>query len=182
MTTQSPYFAYSQPAPGTGVMRRWVGIAALLCAWCLSTGCGSKVGDSCVFDSDCSPSGDQICTRDFPDGYCTVFGCDYNTCPDDAVCVRFFALSETNRVCTIGEDCPRDEFCDLGGHCVPRFSEVRYCMQTCDNNGDCREQYECRDKELMIRHGGEPIPRPGELLGANPRAFCAVDPDPEAAR
>lgn len=74
-----------------------------------SASCGTEIGDSCSFSSECSPTGDRICASGvgLPNGYCTVFGCDYDTCPDESVCVGFFAVSSTNLFCNpVSEDAP----------------------------------------------------------------------------
>lgn len=147
----------------------------------LGTACGSEIGDSCNTSIDCSPNGDRYCelSESSPGGYCTVVGCDYDTCPDEAVCVRFFSAVSTNLPCDpdtedIGtDDCTPDELCTVGGTCMPRQAETRYCMRSCESSGDCREGYECRDRELMMVHGGEPVLAPGESrTGALP-SFCA---------
>jgi len=166
-----------------------VGFAA---AGALLGGCGKEIGDSCSLASDCSPNGDRICqcsncsgtdpTGDSKNGYCTVQGCDYGTCPSEAVCVRFFTGSFDNKPCTqqtASDDCSVDELCSLAGNCVPRSSEVRYCMKTCDSGGDCREDdgYECRNLALMMQHGGEPVPAPDTALDPNHlQKFCAAKP------
>jgi hypothetical protein len=152
-------------------------------------GCGKEIGDSCLLASDCSPNGDRICqcsncngaeaTSD-TQGYCTIQGCDHGTCPGEAVCVRFFTGGFDNKPCTqdtAATDCSLDELCSLAGTCVPRSSELRYCMRTCDSSGDCRDGYECRDRTLMMEHGGEPVPAPGEKLdAATGTKFCAAKP------
>ena len=81
------------------------------------------------------------------EGYCTIQGCDYSTCPDEAACIRFFTggVRESRPATKSTDDCSLDELCDLNKHCVPRSSEVRYCMKTCESNDDCRDGYECRD-------------------------------------
>ena len=141
------------------------------------------IGDPCAVSSDCSPNGDRICLdSQVKDGYCTIMGCDYNTCPDSAVCVRFFMGQFDNRPCdhmtedVSTDDCSLDELCDLEDHCVPRSSEVRYCMASCSSNGDCRDGYECRTLELMIEHGGEPVLAPGTPVDDNVPKFCAAAP------
>jgi hypothetical protein len=146
--------------------------------------CGTEIGDSCLTHSDCSPNGDRICDLSQLDGYCTVLGCDYDTCPSEAVCVRFFVGQFTNKTCDPvtedfpssdeTDDCSLDEVCALSGLCVPRSAEVRYCMRKCD--GDCRGGYECRDNELMIEHGGEPVLPPGERPDGDLQRFCAQAP------
>jgi hypothetical protein len=139
-------------------------------------GCGHEIGDSCALHSECSPSGDRICDTSSPGGYCTVFGCDNDTCPDDSICIRFFSVATTNLLCENNDECGDDELCTLAGTCVPRSAELRYCMKTCSDHDDCRTKYECRDEELMQEHGGEPIPEPGETLGDNLPSFCAPAP------
>ena len=86
--------------------------------------------------------------------------------------------------------CSLDELCSIEGavdpiqsHCVPRSSEIRYCMRTCDSDGDCRDGYECRDLAKMKAHGGEPVLAPSLTPGAprpvvdeNSPKFCAAAP------
>lgn len=153
--------------------------------------CGKEIGDSCTQSLDCSQNGDRLCDPEpnSPGGYCTVFGCDYSTCPDEAVCVKFFTSSFSNRKCNNTAECengvhegapPReydgslDEQCGISGFCVSRSSEFRYCMKTCSNNGDCRDKYECRDLDLMKAHGGEPVLAPGLTLDNKSPKFCAA--------
>src|SRR5439155_9966339 len=109
-----------------------------------AVGCGKEIGDACIVGTDCQTNGTRQCLDPTSnEGYCTIQGCDYNTCPEEAVCVRFFTGEIENKPCdytTDGKstfDCSLDELCGLDGHCVPRASEVRYCMRKCDSNGDC---------------------------------------------
>ncbi|MCG8417548.1 MAG: hypothetical protein MJE77_06335 [Proteobacteria bacterium] len=151
-----------------------------------AVGCGSEIGDSCTVSNDCSNDGDRICLRSgedgMPGGYCTIRGCDFDTCPDEAVCVRFFAVGESDKSCnpktedSTEDACAPEEFCTLAGSCVPRTAEIRYCMRKCGGNGDCRDEYECRDKGLMLAHGGEPVASPDRLPDDDPQPFCAVAP------
>ncbi len=157
--------------------------AALLACLALSAvACGNEIGDSCAISTDCSTEGYRICDTNSPGGYCTVIGCDVGTCPEESVCVRFFPGTESNRVCDpVTEDraennCSADEVCTFGGTCAPRNAEVRFCMKTCEGNGDCRDEYECRNSELMKEHGGEPVPKAGESTGSNLQRFCAASP------
>ena len=144
--------------------------------------CGNEIGDSCVVAADCSPNGDRICDNASDDGYCTIQGCDFDTCPEEAVCIRFYTGSFSNRECDPATEdlatdmCAVDELCAVDGHCVPRSAEVRYCMRSCESGGDCRDGYECRDLELMKDHGGEPVLAPGQVLGDSPPRFCAQAP------
>lgn len=152
------------------------GISLVFAALLFGAGCGQEIGDACSLSTDCSPQGDRHCDLSSPGGYCTVIGCAYDTCPDDSVCIRFFSSAAVNRPCTDDTGCSPDELCTLGGQCVPRSSELRFCMKTCSSNGDCRSKYECRDEELMKLHGGEPVAKPGETLSGNLGAFCAPAP------
>jgi hypothetical protein len=155
--------------------------------------CGKEIGDACVIAQDCSPNGDRICidvvqtSAGTTEGYCTIRGCDYSTCPDEAVCVRFFTGSFSNKPCDFDpahpDDpqnpkplCSLDEVCALNGYCVARSSEIRYCMRTCGSDGDCRDGYECRDLEKMKADGGEPVLAPGVVVDADAPKFCAAAP------
>jgi hypothetical protein len=168
----------------------------LLCGLGGGLGCGREIGDECVIASDCSPNGDRQCLVDpnTKGGYCTVQGCDYSTCPEEAVCVRFFTGSFSNRQCNRlteddgTDDCSFDELCSLTadscdfepaaacGRCVPRSAEIRFCMRTCESDDDCRDEYECRDLERMKAHGGEPVLAPGVDVDERAPKFCAVAP------
>ncbi len=153
-----------------------------------ATGCGSEIGDACATSDDCNAgttTGGRQCDTS-GGGYCTIIGCDFASCPEEATCVRFFTGSFQNRPCdpqtedladsSSTDACSADELCGLDGHCVTRNSEIRYCMRTCEGNDDCRDGFECRDLALMKEHGGEPVPAPGERIGTSPPRFCAVAP------
>jgi len=175
-------------------LRRFLPCVALAALALAASACGSEIGDSCFVSSDCSPNGDRLCEMSFDsEGYCTVLGCDENTCPDEAVCVRFFTNTFANKPCfpntedTGTDDCAPDELCAadesatcdnaspvIMGHCAPRAAEIRYCMRACSDASDCRDNYECRDLDLMIAHGGEPVLKPGEALTCDPPRFCAI--------
>jgi hypothetical protein len=150
---------------------RSVVVLALLVA-----GCGKEIGDACIVSSDCSPSGDRQCDIAQKEGYCTIMGCDYATCPEEAACIRFFTGEFSNKECASTNDCSLDELCNLRGYCVPRSAEVRYCMKTCESNDDCRDGYECRDLTLMAEHGGEPVLAPGTPIDESAPHFCASAP------
>lgn len=124
----------------------------------------------------CTPATEDCIVRTCPlDGGKVVASssCSVGTCPhnDDYT-------SETPPT----DQCNADELCALDGHCVTRASEVRYCMRKCskagatdnrDPAGDCRDGYECRGLDLMVKDGGEPVPAPGTRLDDNPQGFCA---------
>ena len=159
-------------------------------------GCGKEIGDACIVNSDCSQNGGRQCDTGIggsKDGYCTIQGCDYSTCPSEAVCVRFFTGSFDNRPCDPAtedhttapttNDCSLDELCALApttsnapGHCVPRSSELRFCMRKCDQDSDCRGGYECRGLKQMKNDGGEPVLAPGASIDETAPKFCATAP------
>jgi hypothetical protein len=146
--------------------------------------CGSEIGDSCSVTLDCDPSNSKgwTCDMSSAGGYCTIVGCDNDSCPEGSVCIRFYVASFENSPCDPSTEdlttdaCSTDEVCSLKGQCVPQTSEIRYCMATCESSGDCRDEYECRDETLMREHGGEPVPPSGERLGTDLPSFCAEAP------
>ena len=96
----------------------------------LAVGCGRQIGSPCVISTDCSALNDRICDYNQPDGYCTIFNCEPNTCPDGAACVGF--------------DAQLDAACgtELNQIRAARF-ERTFCVQPCQRDGDCRSQYQC---------------------------------------
>ena len=130
--------------------------------------CGKKIGDECQTQFDCNDEDDtRSCDISQPGGYCTIDGCDERSCPDEAVCLRFFPRYELlSRSCdpTIADGrptgCESHEICLSAGRCAPRATELRRCMLSCGDNGDCRDDYECRtvggamDTTMVLRNGG----------------------------
>jgi hypothetical protein len=173
--------------------------SSLLVLAVLSAACGMKIGDSCTIASDCSSNNTRVCDAFSRGGYCTIQGCDFNTCPSEAVCIRFFptvvgrspctdesqcASDEActsaglcipaDSACNSQADCATDEFCTIPGACAPRSIEQRFCMLSCSSDDDCRDGYECRTLELMKQHGGQPVPDPNAPTADVPnRPFCA---------
>jgi hypothetical protein len=155
-----------------------------------AAGCGKEIGDQCIVATDCDPNGTRICVDMDTGGYCTIQGCDYDTCPSESECVRFFTGQFNNKLCnpatedTSTDDCSLDELCDLTGHCAARSSEIRYCMRKCSSNGDCSDHYECRKFDAtgsagdatFQSHGGEPVVGPGKTLDEHTPGFCAAKP------
>jgi hypothetical protein len=175
-------------------MRTLVPLCVLLSAAALLPACGSKIGDSCSANVDCSSLGDRTCDTAQTEGYCTVEGCNLTSCPDEAACVAFFPTAFLSVACDpltedavelssdagtaprtdagtpVGatNDCRPDEFCTSSGFCVQSTLERRFCMKKCGDDGDCRDGYECRQTGTR---GAEAIPdasRPGYQL-----RFCA---------
>lgn len=153
-------------------LMRSVVLLALLFAF----GCGKEIGDACVVSSDCSPNGDRQCDISQHEGYCTIQGCDFSTCPDEAACIRFFTGVFQNKDCATTADCSLDELCSLTLKCVPRSSEIRFCMKTCDTTDDCRDGYECRGIKEMKEHGGEPVLEGNAMPTESSPKFCAAAP------
>jgi hypothetical protein len=80
-------------------------------------GCKPQVGDSCKLSTDCSVSGDRLCDTSQPDGYCTIFNCEPDTCPGESICVEFHPSSSRLK--------------------------RRFCLASCVANADCRPGYAC---------------------------------------
>jgi hypothetical protein len=111
-----------------------------------ATGCRREIGDECVTAVDCNPNGSRSCDATQPGGYCTIQGCDERSCPEEAVCMRYFPAQFLTKPCNplAPTDCAADEICLDGGLCAPLSTELRYCVKSCANADDCREGYECR--------------------------------------
>jgi hypothetical protein len=104
----------------------------------LLLGCTPKIGNSCNLSTDCSQLGDRLCDTSEPGGYCTIFNCEPDQCPN-SVCVAF--------------DPSLDPACgSTNGGRWPRF-ETTFCMAPCNSNGDCRDEYECVDLDPNYRAG-----------------------------
>jgi hypothetical protein len=77
-------------------------------------------------------NGDRLCDTSQPDGYCTVFNCTGDGCPDKAACVLFNAAI------------PGCGFSDRAGPNGSR-SGRSFCVQRCQSSSDCRAGYVCAD-------------------------------------
>lgn len=155
---------------------------ALACVAVATTACGKSIGDACSTNVDCSINGDRFCDTAPPGGYCTVEGCDVDTCPGDSVCVRFFTPIQTEPCtfdfsyprgdCAPDQRCVSDQTADgvnaTTAHCAPENSERRWCMARCGKNTDCRSGYECRTTGTL---GAEPVPSLSNPQGENAK-FC----------
>ena len=131
-------------------------------------GCGKKIGDDCQTQFDCNDEDDtRTCDISQPGGYCTIDGCDERSCPDDSACLRFFPRYELlSKDCDYQMSqsgpsaCSSHELCLAANKCAPRGTELRRCMRTCDDGGDCRDGYECRavggerDTTMALSGGG----------------------------
>jgi uncharacterized membrane protein YgcG len=103
--------------------------ALVLALGALVAGCQPKIGDHCTTSIDCSQRGDRLCDTSQPDGYCTIFNCEPDKCPDNSVCVGFSDKIDA----TCG---------DLFDPRWPRF-ERTFCMKACESTADCRDGYVC---------------------------------------
>jgi hypothetical protein len=95
-------------------------------------GCTPAIGDKCTLSTDCSIQGTRVCDTSQPNGYCTVFSCTANSCPDNSACVEFGASVP---------GCPYDDYR------APSRVGRSICMRTCAADSDCRrsEGYRCPD-------------------------------------
>jgi len=93
-------------------------------------GCQPSIGDHCIQSTDCSATGDRLCDTSQPNGYCTIFNCQPNRCPEGSGCV------ETN-ASIFG--------CDYDDRHAPSRLSRQLCLKTCQQNSDCRadEGYAC---------------------------------------
>jgi hypothetical protein len=93
-------------------------------------GCAPKIGRECTISLDCSQQGDRICDTTQPGGYCTLFNCEPDKCPEgDGVCVAF--SSQLDPACASTDDASWGRF------------ERTFCMADCESDDDCRTGYEC---------------------------------------
>ncbi len=109
------------------------GLALALSALALGlSACSPTIGASCTQSTDCSSQGNRVCDNSQPDGYCTVFGCADNSCPDHAVCLTF-------AVALPG--------CAYNDYEAPARTMRTLCLQHCQSDSDCRasEGYVCID-------------------------------------
>lgn len=113
----------------------------------LLAGCASpEIGDSCETTYDCDIQQKRFCDTTQPEGYCTLGGCEKNTCPEDSFCILF--RPEPDRLTST------------------------WCMQSCDDNGDCRDGYACT-KADQFAGGNKKEPLAQNLDKASGK-FCVV--------
>lgn len=115
-------------------------------------GCTPHIGDSCTLSTDCSAQGDRLCDTAAPGGYCTIIGCQRNSCPDEATCVLFNAQVQG---CSYSDR-------------IPSRTARSYCMATCGSNSDCRDGYICANP-----HG---LPWDGKVLDDNQTNHVCIYP------
>jgi hypothetical protein len=98
----------------------------------LLAGCTPSIGDKCVLSTDCSIRGDRLCDTSQPDGYCTVFNCRGNLCPDTATCILFH---------------PSVQGCGFDDRSPSRTGRS-FCVKRCESDDECRPGYVCTDPRL----------------------------------
>jgi hypothetical protein len=139
-------------------LRRSVLTALAVCLLGAASACAPVIGDGCSTSTDCSVNGDRFCDVAQPGGYCTVIGCDPDTCPDDALCVEW-----------------RFE---------PSRSAETWCMKSCGSTRDCDRgsSYVCvrEGTEVLDDEDGQPLARVTDLevsrdeSGFARSGFCAA--------
>ncbi|MEM7435086.1 MAG: hypothetical protein AAF436_08035 [Myxococcota bacterium] len=114
--------------------------------------CQPNIGDSCGSSRDCSATGERQCDLTQPGGYCTVRGCDADTCPDNAICVEW------------------------------RFNPTRtaetWCMKACGGDGGCRTGagYLCAPPN-RINLDGDLIPEDCDSIPLDQQLARVIDLD-----
>ena len=114
----------------------------LLCVLvAVAAGCKPKIGDDCRISTDCSAAGDRLCDITAPGGYCVVYNCEPDTCPEDeSLCVEFGAQRSPIAKCVDKQS--------------PSPYARAFCMATCDKDSDCRSGYTCEDLSSSVNPWG----------------------------
>ncbi len=102
-------------------------VAAFAAAFGLA--CTPSIGDACTISTDCSANGDRLCDTSQPGGYCTIFSCGPNGCPNDGVCAAFDVAAPG---------------CSYNDREVGRTARS-FCLASCDDDADCRDGFRCED-------------------------------------
>lgn len=115
----------------------YLAVPALLAVF---AACRPEIGDKCILSTDCSTRGDRLCDTSQPDGYCTQFACQKDSCPDEGHCVLFNAAI------------PGCGYDDRAGKFGSRIGRS-FCTAHCEKNEDCRSGYICADPRLAPWNG-----------------------------
>lgn len=113
-------------------MRAFLTRLSLLGLVAQALSCTPEIGDKCVLSTDCSVRGDRLCDTAQPGGYCTIFNCKGNGCPDKAACVLFNSAIQ---------GCGFDDRAGSFGSRTARS----FCIAQCWSQDDCRPGYTCAD-------------------------------------
>jgi hypothetical protein len=124
------------------------------------TACKPEIGDDCELSTDCAASGDRLCDTTQPAGYCTIFNCEPDTCPEESICVAFQSTPSSIDSCS-----------DPQG--TSRFIRS-FCMRRCDENGDCRSGYRCYDMNRRDNPYNAVVMERGAQQGQVNGKVCAV--------
>lgn len=160
----------------------------LLVAVVFLAGCQPHIGDSCTLPTDCSATGVRLCEPSFPGGYCTIFNCVANKCPDEALCVSYGSVVASEPECANPAN--------------GRFQRT-FCMLACSSNSDCRtdQGYACvdlgradqnpwgaivldsgsRHKICTVPASVAPDPGPHPAGVCNPPLDASFPPEPDGA-
>jgi hypothetical protein len=111
------------------MFRRAFLFLSLVCFAWGAVGCSPHIGDKCVLNTDCSITGNLQCDTSMPGGYCTMFNCGPNSCPNGNACYLFHADVQ---------GCPYDDR-------QPSRTAHSFCLEDCNQNSDCRYGYSCHD-------------------------------------
>jgi hypothetical protein len=132
-------------------------------------GCIHHIGDACTQNVDCSALGDRFCDTAAPGGYCTVEGCDVradnsgnlvDSCPSEAVCIRFFTQIASEPCDPTVADLQSPLHCAVDQRCL------------CDCGTDPNDPSQCLPSEAAVDGGEATCPTTG--TGTGPRsAHCA---------
>jgi hypothetical protein len=156
-----------------GIGSRWAWFVLPL--FCLIVGCAPKIGDHCSISTDCSANGDRLCDTTQPGGYCTIFNCEPNSCPEEAVCVAFNEKSCPDTTPAAGDAGVANSVQSV------RFQRT-FCMLTCNGDGDCRSGYVCLDTSSdPARQVVDINPSSVRICTVPPLASSAGDAQPPVA-
>jgi hypothetical protein len=100
----------------------WSVVAVAGLSWALA-GCQAKIGAHCLVSTDCANNGTRVCDTSQPDGYCTVFNCTDDSCPDNAACVTLQ---------------PAVPGCSYNDYDTPSRASRTLCLAHCNSDSDCR--------------------------------------------
>lgn len=127
-----------------------MGRALLLFVVLTLAGCRPEIGDECETSVDCSPTGDRLCDITQPGGYCTIFNCEPDTCPDEAACIEYAGQPSTLPECA-------------DPHATTRYQRS-FCLKKCDDDSDCRDDnYVCSRIGPGNPWGALNVDGPGEV-------------------
>jgi hypothetical protein len=156
----------------------WASALFGLSAGALSA-CSRTIGDGCASNVECSPLGDRFCDLASPGGYCTYEGCDRDSCPDSAACVRFFSLKKGQARCNVGRvaraDCSQSmSALDKETCCVPGEAGCCALGEQCLCDGeDCAAQSAQREEQLAAGMTPQVAPPPGYCASeSSERRWC----------